>query len=114
VVIGRWALVAAGAVVTADVPDFGLVAGVPARRIGWGGRAGGPLRQAGEGRWECPGTAGGFAGGGGGPPAGPRGARRGRAGGAGGRGAAVMPSGPARAGRRRRGPPTRPGPAPPR
>jgi len=56
VVIGRWALVAAGAVVTADVPDFGLVAGVPARRIGWVGRAGVPLRQAGEGRWRCPQT----------------------------------------------------------
>ncbi len=40
VVIGRWALVAAGAVVTADVPDFGLVAGVPARQIGWVGRSG--------------------------------------------------------------------------
>ena len=57
VVIGRWALVAAGAVVTADVPDFGLVAGVPARRIGWVGRAGVPLRQAGAGRWQCPETA---------------------------------------------------------
>src|SRR5579875_866341 len=33
VTIGRWAMVAAGAVVTKDVPDFALVAGVPARRI---------------------------------------------------------------------------------
>jgi len=33
VTIGRWATVAAGAVVTKDVPDFALVAGVPARRI---------------------------------------------------------------------------------
>lgn len=32
--IGRYALVAAGAVVTADVPDYALVAGVPARVIG--------------------------------------------------------------------------------
>ena len=56
VVIGRWALAAAGAVVTVDVPDFGLVAGVPARRIGWVGRAGVPLRQGDQGRWQCPRT----------------------------------------------------------
>lgn len=43
ITIGRWATVAAGAVVTKDVPDFALVAGVPARRIGWVGRAGAPL-----------------------------------------------------------------------
>ena len=51
--IGAWATVAAGAVVTKDVPDFGLVAGVPARRIGWVGKAGAPLRQEGE-QWVCP------------------------------------------------------------
>lgn len=33
--VGRSALVAAGAVVTKDVPDYALMAGVPARRIGW-------------------------------------------------------------------------------
>jgi UDP-2-acetamido-3-amino-2,3-dideoxy-glucuronate N-acetyltransferase len=33
--IGRWALVAAGAVVTKDVPDHGLVGGNPAKRLGW-------------------------------------------------------------------------------
>jgi UDP-2-acetamido-3-amino-2,3-dideoxy-glucuronate N-acetyltransferase len=38
--IGRWAMVAAGAVVTRDVQDHALVAGVPARRIGWVGRSG--------------------------------------------------------------------------
>lgn len=56
VTIGRWALVAAGSVVTKDVPDFALVAGVPARRIRWVGKAGEPLEQVGEGRWRCPRT----------------------------------------------------------
>jgi UDP-2-acetamido-3-amino-2,3-dideoxy-glucuronate N-acetyltransferase len=54
--IGRWALVAAGAVVTRDVPDFALVAGTPARRIGWVGHAGVRLEAAGNGRWRCPQT----------------------------------------------------------
>lgn len=51
VTIGRWATVAAGSVVTRDVPDFALVAGVPARRIKWVGRSGFPLTADGEGRW---------------------------------------------------------------
>lgn len=38
--IGAYAFVAAGAVVTSDVADYSLVAGVPARRIGWMSRAG--------------------------------------------------------------------------
>ena len=54
--IGRWALVAAGAVVTRDVPDFALVAGTPARRIGWVGHAGVRLESAGDGQWRCPET----------------------------------------------------------
>ncbi|HAR94382.1 MAG TPA: N-acetyltransferase [Deltaproteobacteria bacterium] len=35
VTIGRYALVGAGAVVKQDVPDYAIVAGVPARQIGW-------------------------------------------------------------------------------
>ena len=53
VTIGAWATVAAGAVVVKDVPDHALVVGVPARRIGWVGRAGVPLVDEG-GRWRCP------------------------------------------------------------
>ena len=51
--IGRWALVAAGSVVVKDVPDHALMAGVPARRIGWVGKAGRPLAPDGD-RLRCP------------------------------------------------------------
>ncbi|MEV6164087.1 acyltransferase [Streptomyces sp. NPDC052052] len=56
--IGRWAMVAAGAVVTRNVPDFALVVGVPARQVGWVGRAGVKLveREGEPGLWECPQT----------------------------------------------------------
>lgn len=43
IVIGRWALVGSGSVVVKDVPDFALVVGSPARRIGWVGKVGQPL-----------------------------------------------------------------------
>ena len=56
ITIGRWALVAAGAVVTKDVQEYALVAGVPARRIGWVGRLGVPLQDAGNGSFVCPTT----------------------------------------------------------
>ena len=56
--IGRHAFVGAGAVVTHDVAAFALVAGVPARQIGWvsrhGERLGLPLTGNGEAR--CPRT----------------------------------------------------------
>jgi len=40
VTLGRYAFVAAGAVVTRDVPDYGFVRGVPGRRVGWMSRHG--------------------------------------------------------------------------
>lgn len=52
VTIGAWALVAAGAVVTKDVLAHALVVGVPARRVGWVGRAGRPLVREAE-AWVC-------------------------------------------------------------
>lgn len=52
VTIGAFAFVAAGAVVTADVPDFALMMGVPARHVGWvsafGERLNLPLTSEGE------------------------------------------------------------------
>jgi UDP-2-acetamido-3-amino-2,3-dideoxy-glucuronate N-acetyltransferase len=38
--LGAYCMIAAGAVITKDVPDFALMAGVPARRIGWVSRSG--------------------------------------------------------------------------
>jgi acetyltransferase-like isoleucine patch superfamily enzyme len=52
--VGAWALVAAGAIVKDDVANFALVAGVPAKRIGWVGRAGKPLIKVGDDLFECP------------------------------------------------------------
>jgi UDP-2-acetamido-3-amino-2,3-dideoxy-glucuronate N-acetyltransferase len=43
VTIGRHAFIGAGAVVAADVPDFALMVGVPARQIGWISAHGGRL-----------------------------------------------------------------------
>lgn len=51
--IGAWALVAAGSVVVKDVSDFAIVVGVPARQVGWVGRAGVPLVHLGNGKWRC-------------------------------------------------------------
>ena len=34
-VVGKWAFIAAGAVVKGNVPDYALMVGVPAKRTGW-------------------------------------------------------------------------------
>jgi acetyltransferase-like isoleucine patch superfamily enzyme len=43
--LGEYSLIAAGAVVTKDVPPFALMAGMPARRVGWVSHAGERLRK---------------------------------------------------------------------
>ncbi len=53
VTIGRWALVGAGSVVSKDVPDFALVVGNPARRVGWVGHEGIPLVKQDDDVWVC-------------------------------------------------------------
>lgn len=50
--LGEFCFIAAGAVVTKDVPAYALMAGVPARRIGWVSKAGEILR----GDLVCPRT----------------------------------------------------------
>ncbi|SDO55725.1 N-acetyltransferase [Halobacillus aidingensis] len=42
--IGSWSMIASGAVVTKDVPDYALMAGVPAKQIGWVCECGIPLK----------------------------------------------------------------------
>jgi UDP-2-acetamido-3-amino-2,3-dideoxy-glucuronate N-acetyltransferase len=55
VIIGRWALVGAAALVTHDVPDHGLAMGVPARLVGYVCECSRTLESAGQAnRWRCP------------------------------------------------------------
>jgi len=54
ITIGRYAFVAAGAVVTKDVPDFALVVGNPARQVGWMSRHGHRLAADADGLMRCP------------------------------------------------------------
>lgn len=53
--IGRWAFIGAGSVVTKDVPNFALMAGNPAKQIGWVSKAGKRLVKKGE-FFICPDT----------------------------------------------------------
>ena len=54
--LGQYSFIAAGAVVRGDVPDYALMAGVPARRKGWMSRHGYRLREQPEGHWQDPET----------------------------------------------------------
>jgi UDP-2-acetamido-3-amino-2,3-dideoxy-glucuronate N-acetyltransferase len=52
--VGRYAFVAAGSVVTKDVPDYALVMGVPGRQVGWMSRHGHRLVPDAQGNMTCP------------------------------------------------------------
>ena len=54
ITLGRYAFVAAGAVVAKDVPDYGFVAGVPARQNGWMSRHGHLLKFNEVSNATCP------------------------------------------------------------
>ena len=54
--IGKWSMVAAGSVVTKDVLAFSLVAGVPAKQIGWVGKSGVKLIEQEANLFVCPET----------------------------------------------------------
>jgi UDP-2-acetamido-3-amino-2,3-dideoxy-glucuronate N-acetyltransferase len=53
VTLGRYAFIAAGSVVTRDVPDYGLVMGNPARQKGWMSRHGHRLEFNTDGIATC-------------------------------------------------------------
>jgi len=52
--VGRYAFVAAGAVVAKDIPDYALVAGVPGVQQGWMSRHGHRLHRGEDGLFVCP------------------------------------------------------------
>lgn len=53
-VIGRYAMIGAGSVVTKDVPDYALVVGNPARQTGWVSEYGHKLQFDTQGEARCP------------------------------------------------------------
>lgn len=54
VTLGRYCFIAAGAVVTKDVPDYALIQGVPGRQAGWMSRHGHILKPNKGGELRCP------------------------------------------------------------
>ena len=56
ITLGRYCFIAAGAVVTKDVPDYALIQGVPGRWVGWMSRHGHLLRPDAANEMRCPET----------------------------------------------------------
>ncbi len=54
ITIGRYAFIAAGAVVTKDVPDYAFIVGVPGKQRGWMSRHGHVLKPNSEAIMVCP------------------------------------------------------------
>lgn len=58
VTLGEYSFIAAGAVINKDVKPFALMAGVPAKQIGWMSKFGEQIKLPllGQGKYECPHT----------------------------------------------------------
>ncbi|MBN1472291.1 MAG: N-acetyltransferase [Syntrophaceae bacterium] len=54
ITLGRYCFIAAGAVVTKDVPDYAFIVGVPGKQKGWMSRHGHILKPGPEGIMQCP------------------------------------------------------------
>lgn len=54
ITLGRYCFIAAGAVVTKDVPDYALIQGVPGRHVGWMSRHGHRLQRDSRQELHCP------------------------------------------------------------
>jgi UDP-2-acetamido-3-amino-2,3-dideoxy-glucuronate N-acetyltransferase len=54
ITLGRYCFIAAGAVVSKDVPDYALIQGVPGRHIGWMSRHGHRLQRNSNNEFQCP------------------------------------------------------------
>ena len=54
ITIGRYAFIAAGAVVTKDVLDYAMIQGVPGRQVAWVSRHGHKMKEIEQGVFRCP------------------------------------------------------------